>query len=51
MSVYNITGQQVTGNRQLVSGLYHTTLDIAPGIYFVKVISQSNVYIQKVYIQ
>jgi hypothetical protein len=51
MRIYDVTGQVIETHISLSNGLYHTTLDVAPGVYVVKVISSDRVYIQKVYIQ
>ena len=52
MKIYTVTGQLLMSKVSITNGTYHTTLDVAPGVYLpVKVISPSKVYIQKVYIQ
>ena len=51
LKVYTVTGDLLTDKVSLTNGTYHTQLNVAPGIYLVKVVSSSNVYVQKVYIQ
>jgi hypothetical protein len=51
LSFYNITGELIKSKVSISNGTYHTNLDIAQGIYFVKVVSESNVYVRKVYIK
>jgi len=51
LKIYNVTGNLIKSEVSLTNELYHTTLDVAPGCYIVKVVSNSNVYLKKVYIQ
>ena len=48
MSIFNITGQLESSIRNLETGTFHTALKDAPGIYFVKVVTSSRIYIQKI---
>ena len=54
LSIYDITGQnlkEVSILSRFIGTQFSIHLDVAPGVYFVKVITTSKVYTQKVYIQ
>ena len=48
--IYNIQGQLIRDEVKISNGLYSTSLNVAPGVYFVKVITGNKVYAHKIYI-
>ena len=50
MQIIDLTGQNVFST-VISNGSYHFNPDVAPGIYFIKIISKANVYVTKVYIR
>ena len=51
VSVYNVTGQQVYGNRMMLDGQKQITLNVITGWYIVKVSTQEGIATQKVFIK
>ena len=51
LSIMNMEGQLIKADVKISNGSYHTALDVAPGVYFVKVTSADKVYTQKVFIK
>ena len=51
LSIFDVAGQNIMDGISIVNGSHHFNLNVAPGVYFVKLVSKEKVYVIKVFLQ